>query len=132
MSDNNLIDEVLLKNSDLEQIDIFVKACNSVCKIFIYDKNEVGSGFFLKIAKKNQTFYCLISCEHVLKRIYINEKREINVSFDNQNKNINIVLDDSERFIREYTYMNIDATVVEIKPHDNVEEKYFYLLIFIM
>jgi len=125
MSDNNLIDEVLVKNSDLEQIDFFVKACNSVCKIFIYDKSEVGSGFFLKVAKKNQTFYCLISCEHVLKRIYINEKREINVSFDNQNKNINIVLDDSERFIREYTYMNIDATVVEIKPHDNVEEKYF-------
>ena len=125
MSDNNLINEVLVKNSHLKQIDFFVKACNSVCKIFIYDKNEVGSGFFLKVEKKDQTFYCLISCEHVLRSIYINEKRKINVSFENQNKSINICLDDSKRFIREYTYMNIDATVVEIKPDDKIDQKYF-------
>ena len=46
MSDNNLINEVLIKNSRLEQIDFFVKACNSVFKIFIYDTEEIGSGFF--------------------------------------------------------------------------------------
>ena len=125
MSDNNLINEVLVKNSRLEQIDFFVKACNSVCKIFIYDTEEIGSGFFLKVEKKNEAFYCLISCEHVLRSIYIKEKKMIKVSFENQNKSINILLDDSKRFIREYTYMNIDATVVEIKPHDNIDQKYF-------
>jgi hypothetical protein len=45
MSDNNLINEVLVKNSRLEQIDFFVKACN-LCKIFIYDTEEIGSVFF--------------------------------------------------------------------------------------
>ena len=45
----------------------------------------------------------------------------IKVSFENQNKSINISLDDSKRFIREYTYMNIDATVVEIKPQDHLD-----------
>ena len=90
MSDNNLINEVLVKNSRLEQIDFFVKACNSVCKIFIYDTEEIGSGFFLKVEKKNETFYCLISCEHVLRSIYIKEKKMIKVSFENQNKSINI------------------------------------------
>ena len=125
MSDNNVINEVLVRNSRLEQIDFFVKACNSVCKIFIYDTMEVGSGFFIKVEKKNETFYCLISCEHVLRSIYINEKKNINVSFKNQNKSIDICLDDSKRFIREYTYMNIDATVVEIKPQDNIDQKYF-------
>ena len=71
-------------------------------KIFIYNKNEIGFGFF-KVEKRNQTFYYLIFGKHVLRSIYINEKKEINVSFDVQNKNtnINIILDDSERFIRE-------------------------------
>jgi hypothetical protein len=54
-------------------------------------------------------------------------KKKINVSFENQNKNINIFLDDSKRFISEYTYMNIDAKVVEIKPDDNIEQKYFFI-----
>ena len=52
-------------------------------------------------------------------------KKKINVSFENQNKSINIFLDDSKRFIREYTYMNIDVKVVEIKPDDKIEQKYF-------
>ena len=75
MSDNNLINEALIKNSPLERIDYFVNACNSVCKIFIYDTKDVGSGFFLKVEKKNETFYCLISCEHLLRSIYINQKK---------------------------------------------------------
>ena len=125
MSDNNLINEALIKNSPLERIDYFVNACNSVCKIFIYDTKDVGSGFFLKVEKKNETFYCLISCEHLLRSIYINQKKIIKVYFENQKKNINISLDNSKRFIREYTYMNIDATVIEIKPDDNIGQEYF-------
>jgi hypothetical protein len=121
MSDNNLINEVHVKNSRLEPIDFFLKACNSVCKILICDTKEVGSGFFLKVEKKNQTFYCLISCEHVLRSKYIKAKKTIIVYFENQDKNIKIVLDGSKRFIREYTYMNIDATVVEIKPQDHLD-----------
>ena len=80
--------------------------------------------FFLKVEKKNETFYCLISCEHILRSKYINEK-QIKVTYKNRNKSINISLDDSKRFIREYAYMNIDAILVEIKPPDNIEQKYF-------
>ena len=78
---------------------------------------------FLKVEKKNEIFYCLISCEHVLRSKYINDKK-IKVSFENQNKSIDIFLDDSKRFIKEYAYMNIDSIVVEIKPHDNIDQKY--------
>ena len=125
MSEENFINEVFVKNSNLEQIDFFVKACNSICKIFILSENESGSGFFLKAIKGNQPFYCLVTCEHVLTNSYIEEKQQIKVYYENQNKIIDLLLDDKERFIRTYTYMDIDATVVEIKPSDNVKEKYF-------
>lgn len=125
MSWENLINEVFVKNSNLEQIDYFVKACNSVCKIFIKKENESGSGFFLEAIKGNQPFYCLVTCEHVLRNSYIEEKKKIKVYYDNHNKTLDLQLDKKERFIRQYTYMDIDATVVEIKPSDNVEKKYF-------
>lgn len=76
MSWENLINEVFVKNSNLEQIDYFVKACNSVCKIFIKKENESGSGFFLEAIKGNQPFYCLVTCEHVLRNSYIEEKKK--------------------------------------------------------
>ena len=125
MSDENRINEVLVKNSSLTQIDFFVKACNSVCKILILDTTECGTGFLLKTIRGNQPFYCLISCEHVIKRAYIKEKKLIRVFYDNQNKSIDISLDETNRFIREYTYMDIDVTVVEIQKNDNIEKIYF-------
>ena len=125
MSEDNFINEVLVKNSNLKQINFLVKACNSVCKILIISEEESGSGFFLKAIKGNHPFYCLVTCGHVLTNSYIEEKKTIKVYYENQNKSIFIELDNSERFIRQYTYIDIDATVVEIKPSDNVEEIYF-------
>ena len=97
--------------------------CKSICKIII--GNIRGSGFLIKLKKMNNPFYCLITCEHVISKDIINAKRKIEVLYDNQFRNINIVLDKTKRFIRDYKYLNIDATVIEILDEDNIEKNYF-------
>ena len=108
----------------MNNIDNILPICDSICKINIRD-NTFGSGFFMKLKKGIKDFYCLFSCEHVLTKRILNSKMEIKVLYNNGNKEIFIKLDKKERFIRDYKYLNIDASVVEILPKDNVEEKYF-------
>ena len=125
--DDSRINEINIKDSEMKQLDFFIKACNSICKILIYDiKQYTGSGFFLKTRKENKDFYCLFTCEHVItKEIIENKKTIIEISYDNLNKTFEILLDKEMRFIREYTYLGIDATVIEILPEDKIDEKYF-------
>ena len=125
--DNSRINEVNINNSEMKQIDYFVKACNSICKILVYDiKPYTGSGFFLKTRKENEDFYCLITCEHVITKDKIESKTTIiEVSYDNLNKTFEILLNEDMRFIRDYTYLGIDGSVIEILPEDKVDEKYF-------
>ena len=49
----------------------------------------------------------------------------IEISYDNSNKTFDIVLNKDNRFIIEYTYLGIDATVIEILTEDKIDEKYF-------
>ena len=122
--ENSRINEIHINNSKMKQMDYFIKACNSICKILVY--KYTGSGFFLKARKDNKDFYCLITCEHVItKDIIENKMTFIDVFYDNSNKTLEIYLNKEMRFIREYTYLGIDATVIEILPDDKVDEKYF-------
>ena len=124
--DNSRINDVNIKDSKLKQIDYFVKACNSICKILIDNISKTGSGFFLKTRKEHKDFYCLITCEHVITKENIeNTMTIIEVSYDNLNKTFEILLNKHMRFIREYAYLGIDATVIEILPEDKIDEKYF-------
>ena len=54
-----------------------------------------------------------------------NSKNVIEVYYDNQKLKLEIPLNKDERFIRSYRYINIDATVIEILPKDNVDDKFF-------
>ena len=53
----------------------------------------------------------------------INLKDKLEVNYDN--KSFIIKLNDNERFIRNYNYININTTITEILPKDNINEKYF-------
>ena len=55
----------------------------------------------------------------------IDNKEKIEINYDN--KNIKINLNENERFIRNYKYINIDITIIEILSKDNINEKYFLL-----
>lgn len=100
-----------------------------MCKIsVIYEGDEsFGSGFFIKLTKDNKPLYCLMTNEHIIKKEMIksNQIHMINVSFDNGKKQRNIILDKSERFMKEFTFMNIDATIIEILVKDNINFKRF-------
>ena len=117
------VDELRFGGSGLIPINILMGVCKSICKIII--ANIRGSGFLIKLQKMNNPFYCLITCEHVISKDIINAKRTIEVLYDNQTKKINLVLDKGERFIRDYKYLNIDATVIEILDKDNIEKNFF-------
>ena len=57
----------------------------------------------------------------------IENNNEIEVYYDNQKERIKIVLDNRERFIRNFKDKKLDYTVVEILLKDNIDKKYFLL-----
>lgn len=112
--------EALILNSNMIDIN---KLSKSVCKIIIINNGYFGTGFFIKLERKNRPFYCLISCEHVLKEQFIKEKYEIQIYYDQDNKKINIILDEDKRCIRYYKY--VDISVVQILEEDGLLEEIF-------
>ena len=55
----------------------------------------------------------------------INNKNNINISYDNEFKVINIKLDTSKRYIKSFIEKGLDITVVEILEEDNISKDYF-------
>ena len=119
------INEKDIPNSKIIEIDSIYSVSGSICRII--DSKGTGTGFFMKLEKSKKPFYCLLTCEHVINEEMINSKTEIEVYYENQNSKIEITLNKDERFIRSYKYINIDATVIEILPKDNINAKLFLL-----
>ena len=109
-----------------------VNVSKSLC--FIQTPSSSGSGFLIKLFKGTQDFYCLMTCEHVIKRQMVNQRKTIKFFYDCFNaKQIEIVLNPDERLIQDFKNPNpnereydIDAIVIEILPKDdNISEEYF-------
>ena len=119
------INQVNIKDSQLNSINILYDVCKSICKIIA--SNQVGTGFLIKIEKEFKPFNCLITCEHVITNKMIKSNETLEILFKNQKKKIYINLGDSDRFIKNYRYLNIDATIVQILDKDKIKDKYFLL-----
>ena len=65
--------------------------------------------------------------EHIVTKKLIEQEATINVYYDQLKNSVKIVLNPYERIIREFTYMDIDATVIEILPKDNIDQEFFLL-----
>ena len=118
------INEVEIDNSELKPLDKnIIKVSPSVCKIIINKYN--GSGFFIKLNINDNILLCLMTNEHVIKREMIENKENIEIKYDCEFKGIKINLDKTKRIIKDFIDINIDATIVEILPEDNIEEHYF-------
>ena len=118
--------EELIIDSPITQINIFYyDVCKSICKIII--KTKIATGFLLKLYKKEEPFYCLMTNEHVINQDMVDNEEEIEIYYDNQRRRNKIILNKEERFIRDYTFLNIDAIVIEILDKDNIND-YFFLL----
>ena len=126
----NITKEVFCDNSDIHSIDsCLYDVIKSVCKI-VYPKGEgsdKGSGFFIKLFCHNDPLFCLMTSEHIITNEIIENNKTIEIYYDNQKKRIKIELNKNKRFIRNFLDFNIDCTIVEILPNDNVNEDYFLL-----
>ena len=119
-----LKNQALLKGSDLENLDIMIRLGRSICKIC--SNSNLGSGFFIKLEKGNNDFYCLMTNEHVISKEDVKNKEVMQIYYENQSKNVRIKLDKEERYIQDYKYLNIDIIVIEIIPtKDHIDYHYF-------
>ena len=125
-------DETILNGQLPIEIDPYVaNVSKSLC--FIQTQSSSGSGFLIKLFKGTQDFFCLITCEHVIKREMVNQRQTINFFYDSLNaKQKEIILNLDERLIQDFResnelICNIDAIVIEILPEDNITEEYFLL-----
>ena len=98
----------------------------SLCKIST-PNNILGFGFLIKFYKGKENFFCLMSCEHIIKQELIMQKEKINFYYDKESKMKEIILDKDERFIKDFIDIGIDVTIVEIIKSDNINEDYFLL-----
>jgi hypothetical protein len=103
-----------------------------MCRIsIIFEQEEIyGSGFFIKLTINNKPLYFLMTNEHIIQKKIINSNhiQIINLSYDNYKKQRNIKLNKNERLIKEFSFLNIDITIVEILPKDNINFNNFIIL----
>ena len=129
------IKEEAILNSQLPiAIDPYVaNVSKSLC--FIKTQNTSGSGFLIKLFKGTQDFFCLMTCEHVIKKEMVNQRKTISFFYDSINAKLKeIILNPDERLIQDFRNLNInemeynlDAIAIEILPKDDIPKEYFLL-----
>ena len=126
-----MIDEILLSgeksiNQNIVQINNVYEQLKSVIKIEL--KEGKGSGFFIKFRRNNKPFYCLMTNQHVVTSELTNKGEHILIKYENEKKEKNIELNQKERIIiclKEL--LNIDISIIEIIPKDQIDDSYFLL-----
>ena len=125
------------KNNPSTELDQYMAyVSKSLCKLRYGDK--IATGFLLRLSKGQDELYCMMTCEHVIKREMIQQRKTISFYYDSINlKTIGITLDPNKRLIQDFRSLsemdsnidiNIDATVIEILPEDKIPKE-FYLSI---
>ena len=130
-----------LINEETNQKNYLNITKNSLCKLVISD--NIAHGFLIKYDKGNNIpFYCLITNEKIKKEdiktneieiIFGNENRiiklnEIEKSIENIkiiNHNTIVELIEKERIFYNYSFLNVELTIIEILQKDNINENYF-------
>ena len=122
------VKECMLETSPLIKIDRNISnVSKSICKIKIETSlgTKYGTGFLLRFYIDQESFYCLVSNEHVISNDIIINENNIYISYDSEIKSANIKFDINKRYIKSFT--DIDVTIVEIIEEDNIFRDYFLL-----
>lgn len=118
--------EVLIKNTLINQIPLSIPSVSkSVCKIEC--NNKISSGFLIIFFKQNQDFFCLMTTGHVITSELIRQRKKITFYYDSGNKVKKIDLFPDKRYIKDFKDFNIDATVIEIIPSDEIQKDNFLI-----
>ena len=98
----------------------------SICKLKIETQSDTitGTGFFLKFKMDKEIFYCLLTNGNIIQKDIINN--DICIYYDNEEKELNIKLDITKRYIKSFREENLDIAIVEILlDEDNISKDYF-------
>ena len=111
---HNSLDPVSIEST--ETILYQMKKC--VCKI--HAGGTKGTGFFTKIPNNNNMLSVLITNNHVLGEEEIKDGKIIYISFNNETKFKNIIIDSNRK---RYTNEILNVTIIEIKENiDNIND----------
>ena len=129
MKNENYIKEKKLDNQpkaiDQKETNILLDLLKNVCKIFC-NKGGYGTGFFCKIPiGLGRYLTALMTNNHILNIDDIQLGKTINFSINNDEKEYNILIDNTRKT---YTNENYDITIIEIKENDEINEKSFFSL----
>ena len=124
-SEYNEMNEKKIPGSKLIPLNPILDRYKSVCKIKTFESQ--GSGFLIKLKKRDEDFFCLMTNEHVVTKSMIENENTIKVYYDNEEKKIEIKLNPNERIIEIFTYLDIDLSVVEILFKDRISTQFFLL-----
>jgi len=105
--------------------EIIKKLSNSIIRIEYDDK--ISTGFFMKIYLKQKQRNFLITCEHCISQKNIDSKITVLIYYKEENNEIKkeIELNNNKRFMKCFIDIDIDVTIIEIIPEDNIpEDKY--------
>ena len=131
-SRNDIKEEVIISPEGFHSLDESItQTAKSLCKI-MGSFNRISSGFLIQLFKGEKEFYCLVTNEHVITKKMIEQKIEINIFYDSQSKFKKIKLNPEERLIKEFRDIQMDVTVIEIIPKDEISKDFFYYLLLII
>ena len=106
-------------------INNFCETWKSIVKIELKDGTK-ASGFFIKYKRNKNHFYCLMTNEHVITTELTEKREKILIKYQNEKKSAIIELNQKERIIIcLLDILNIDLTIVQIIPKDQINDFYF-------
>ena len=96
---------------------------SSICKI-VTPSGNIGCGFLMKIYKGEYPFFYLIADKNIINKNIVKSKEIVELFYD-WDKKVKIELNKNQRFILDYSFLNIDAIVIEILPKDDINDNFF-------
>ena len=121
--ESNIVLEDYIKNStkpvSLEGMNKIIEQMKySICKI--HRVKSIGTGFLCNLPYNSVKRPFLITNHYVLNEEDIENNKKITISFKNEDKFVNIIIDESRIII---SNIDLDFTIIEIKKKDNIDLK---------
>lgn len=105
IKEEKIINENISEDSESKKIDRgLFNAFSSICKIIILNENnnKSGIGFLIKLFRKDNPFYCLMTNESLINKEIIESNKEIEIYYNYNKKKKALILNENERYIKEY------------------------------
>ena len=107
--------QVLPESISLKKTEKIIEQMkNAICRI--YNKNKIGTGFFIRIPYKTELLPVLITDNHIINIDDILNKTNISIYLNNDKKIKSIKLDNNRKI---YSNEKFDITIIEIKEYED-------------